>query len=209
MSNGINKPTIRQTSKALTEQLKEMGQRVAVLEQNHARIVFGVNEKNQAIAGDFQTLRDTVNAIVKAAGIQEQVEALVKQAMTERARSQAAEEATALKRGVEDGYMVPAEFVGPKSLIVGKFVDASGQDVEPGRAQFVFPGLEESFKQQLAGKAAGTEVSVDGGKFVLQEVYEIDVQKMQELRMKLQQAATADAVAKAAAAEAGEQPATN
>lgn len=189
-NNGVVKQGLRQQQRTLSE-------RITGLEQGVARMLFGVNQQFGQAAQRTQTLEEQVEALVAIAGAEE-VQAYITDRRIERARAQAAAEKASLDEGIKDGYVIPAETCGEKSVIVGRYFDDKGTVLEPGRAQLVMPGVQDQFKQQLLGKGTGTRLKLpEGGEYELTEIYEIDEAKAKEV-----EEAKAKAAAEAAAAQA-------
>lgn len=187
MSNGINKPTQRQ-------QVKSISERMSGVEQNVARVLVAINQRFQEDGNRLNTLDEFIDALLENAGRAE-ILAIVNEKRVARARAAAENEKRLLDEGVADGYILPAEKAGEKSLIVGKYVTADGNDVEPGRLQLVMPTVQAEFKTKLLGQQAGFSVDLPGGgKFVVLELYEIDEAKANEVQNAKAAKAAQDAI---------------
>lgn len=199
---GLNKPSVRQTQRSLSD-------RVGGLEQNLARVLFGINQRFQASDQRLTTLEDLVEALVNLQGAQD-VHAFVNEKRVERAREASAKEQASLEEGISDGFVLKAASVGDKSIIVGKYTDVEGKVIEPGRAQLVIPGVQPQFKELLIGKTPGAILDLPNGeKFELTEIYEVDEEKAREVIKARAEKATAAATAAAGeAAAADEEEAT-
>lgn len=193
MSNGLNKPSVRNQTKSLSD-------RVGGIEQNFARVLFGINQRFQGTDQRLVTLEELVDAAIELHG-RDEIARIVDAKRVERAQALAAQEKATLQQAVEDGYAVAAEKAGERSIVVGKYVNADGTVIEPGRAQLVMPGIQPQFREKLLGQPVGTAVELpDGGKFVLDEIYEVDEAKAIEIQAK-RAAAAAQAAGEADASE--------
>ena len=195
---GLNKPSVRQTQRSLSD-------RVGGLEQNLARVLFGINQRFQASDQRLITLEDLVEALVNLQGAQD-VQAFVNEKRVERAHEAAAKEKASLEEGITDGFVLKAASVGDKSIIVGKYFNAEGKVIEPGRAQLVIPGVQPQFKELLIGKTTGTVLDLPNGeKFELTEIYEVDEEKAREVMKAKAEKAAADATTAAGEAAAADE----
>ncbi len=189
--SGVVKQGIRQQQRSLSERLTSM-------EQGVMRLTIGVHQWFQENGPKISSLEEQVSALVELSGPDE-VTRVINERRIERARAQAEVEKKSLEEGVADGYVLPAEKVEEKSLIVGRYFDKEGQVTEPGRAQLVIPGVQPQFKEKLLGASPGIMLDLpDGGKFELLEIYTIDEAKAAEVM------AAKQAAAQAAAQAAGE-----
>lgn len=199
MSNGLNKPTQRQVQRSLSD-------RTGGLEQNLARALFGINQRFQGVDSRLINNEELVEALVELQG-RADVEAFVDAKRKERAQALADKEKATLEAAVIDGYVVAADKVGPTSIIIGKYIDAAGDVIEPGRAQLVMTGVQEQFRAQLLDQAVGKALDLPNGeKFELLEIYSVDEEKFKAV-MAAKQAAAVDDAAKAAAAASAEETA--
>ncbi len=190
MSNGLNKTPTKQAVRSLSD-------RVGGLEQNVARALIGIQGRFEGFEGRLSPVEELVDALVDIQGRAE-VERLVDERRIARARALAEQEKNTLEGGVRDGYVTAAEVVGEKSIIVGKYVNADGVVIEPGRAQLVIPGVAPQFREKLVGKGAGTVLDLPNDEtFELLEIYEVDNEKYQKFVAEKQAAAVNEA-AKAA-----------
>jgi hypothetical protein len=175
MSNGINKPTPRQ-------QVKSISERVNAVEQNVARVLVAINQRFQEDGNRLNTLDEFIDALMENAGRAE-ILAIVNDKRVGRARTAAENEKRLLEEGIADGYITKTDKAGEKTLVVGKYVSADGNDIEPGRVQLVMPTIQGEFKTKLLGQAAGFSLDLPGGgKFVTLELYEVDEAKFNEVR---------------------------
>jgi hypothetical protein len=191
MSNGLNKPGTR-------AQVRSISQRVETLEQNMARFLFAVNQQGQQQGQEIANLKEMVEGLVELNGAEE-VQRIVNEKRVERARAQSAQEKASLDEGITDGYVIAAEKIEEKSLIVGRYVGKDGTVTEPGRAQLVVPGIAPQYREKLIGQSAGFKLTdlPDGGHFEVLEVYSVDEAKANEV-IQAKQKAQAEAAAKAA-----------
>jgi hypothetical protein len=197
MSNGLNKPTVKQEQKSLSL-------RVKALEENFARALIGINQRFTGLSDRTMSLEEFVEALMHLQG-REDIEAYVDVKRIERARAAAAAEKESLDVGINEGYVVAAETAGDRSIVVGFYTGADGKVIEPGRTQLVMPGIQPQFRELLQGKSIGTKVALpDGGSFEVQAIYNLDEQKLVELQQKRVEEATNLAGAEAAADEKGE-----
>jgi hypothetical protein len=193
MSNGLNKPSTRQQTKSLSE-------RLGALEENFARVLFGINQRFQGIDQRLVTLEELVDGLMEQNGRGE-IERIVDAKRLERAHALAAQERATLDQAVVDGYASAVEVAGARSIVIGKYLDAQGVTIEPGRAQLVMPGIAPHFREKLLGQGAGTSIDLpDGGKFVVVEIYEVDEAKAIEVQAK-KAAAAAQAAGEVATAD--------
>jgi hypothetical protein len=182
MSNDLNKPSQRTQVRGLTE-------RVTSLEQNVARVLFGVNQRFQGFDQRMSSQEEIVAALVELNGVEE-IERIINEKRIERARQQAKSEQDSLNEGIADGYIIPVEKVGKKSIIVVRYFDKDGKIIEPGRAQLVMPGVKPDFQEKLLGQSVGLKLDLDGGGWVeLMEIYDVDEVKAAEVDAAKQKAA--------------------
>lgn len=191
MSNGLNKPGLR-------AQTRSISQRVETIEQNMARFLYAVNQQGQQQGSKIVELQEKVEALMELAGA-EDVMSIINEKRVEKARAQAAEEKASLEQGIADGYILAAETIGEKSLLVGRYVAADGTVTEPGRSQLVMPGILPHFREILLGQSVGFKLVdlPEGAHFEVQEIYNVDEAKANEV-MQAKQQAQAEAAAKAA-----------
>lgn len=177
---------------------RSLNDRVTILEQTTVQVVTDYENRLKGIGTKLAEHQEILDALCELAG-KEQVAQLVNQNRIARARAQAAQEEMSLKAGITAGYVVPGEVIGEKSILIGRFVKPDGTVEEPGRAQFVVPGLTGEVKASVIGQKAGYELAIPSGdKFVVDEVYELDQEKAKEY-VQAQQKAAAEEAAKAAA----------
>lgn len=195
MSNNINKSSQRQ-------QVKSISQRVSDVEKNVGRALAAVSQRFQEDGNRLNTIDEFVDALIEQAG-REDIFAIVNEKRVARARAAAENEKRLLDEGIADGYVLPAEKIGERTLIVGKYVSPDGNDVEPGRVQLVMPTVQAEFKAKLLGQQAGFAMDLPGGgKFLAQELYEVDEAKANEVQRAKAAKATQDAIDAAKAADA-------
>jgi hypothetical protein len=196
MSNAL-KPGLRQQQRSLSD-------RVGALEQNLARALMGVQQRFQALDQRTTSLEELVEALVNIQG-SEDVQSFVDGRRLERAERLAAQEKASLEEAVKDGYVLPVEKVGEKSILVGKYIGADGGVIPPGRVQLVMAGgVAPEFRDKLLGQTVGKTLDLaNGEKYELSEIYEVDEAKAKAVISAKAAAAVQDA-AKAAAAAAEE-----
>ena len=177
------------------KQVKSLSERVTNIEENFARVLFGLNQRFQGVDQRIGVVEEIADAMMDLHG-REEVERQMNENRIVRARAQSEREKATLEQGIAEGYVTLAEKVGEKSIVVGKYLDSVGTVIEPGRAQLVMPRIAPEFREKRLGQAAGTTLDLpDGGKFVLDEAYDIDEKKALEVQA---------AKASAAAAQGGE-----
>jgi hypothetical protein len=189
----VVKQGLRQVQKGLSE-------RVSNLEQSLAQILFGVNQRFQS--GDSKTaaLEEQVAALIELNGA-EDVARIVMEKRTERAKAQSEQEKATLQEGIDAGYVIPADTVAEKSVVVVRYFDKDGGVVEPGRAQLVMPGVIQKYRELLLGKGVGLKMDLDeGGSCELLEIYNVDEDKAKAVMAERAQAAQAKAAADASTA---------
>ena len=165
----------------LRQQQKSLSERITNLEESLARVLYGVNQRFQAIDQRLALLEETAAALTQIQG-PDDVASFITAERTERAKTQMEQEQTSLEASLRDGYVAKAEVVGERSLIVGQYKKADGTVVEPGRAQLAMPGVAEQFKAQLLGKGAGTVLELpENNTFELLEIYTVDEEKARAL----------------------------
>ena len=101
-----------------------------------------------------------------------------------------AQQAEGVKAMVEQGILKVVDVVGPKSFLVGQdiFDVVAGQPVRrPMRVQFEAANIKPELQSNYLGKKVGDEVVIpsaqpgaSGGRFVINEIYDIDVVKAVE-----------------------------
>jgi hypothetical protein len=200
-----NKAVIGQ---GLRQQQRSLSERVGGLEQSIARLLFGINERFQAMDQRVAAIEETVNALRALQG-SDDVDEYIKNARIDAARTASARETAALEQAVADGYVSKEETIQERSLIVARYLDKEGVAIEPGRAQLVMPGIQEPFRTNLLGKAVGATLDLPGGgKFEVLEVYAVDEEKAKAFEaakaLKAQEDAAATAKATADADEAAD-----
>lgn len=197
MSNNLNKPSQR-------AQVRSISDRVSMMEQNMTRFVWAVNQELQGIKQRLGLLEETVAALVILAG-QDDVNNLVNDRRIEQAREMSDREKASLEEGIADGYVVSALKIDEKSLIVGRYTDAEGKVIEPGRAQLAMPGIAVQFRDQLMGQGVGFKLDMpEGGNFEVLEVYSVDDEKARQVLEEKQKKAAEEAVKAAGEAEAAQ-----
>jgi hypothetical protein len=175
MSNGLNKPSIRQQQRSLSERLQ-------ALEENTVRLLVGINQRFELDDKRLISLEELVEALANLQGLEE-VQEFVDAKRIERARAASAAEKAALDQGIADGYMVVAPVVDEKSLLVLKYTNADGSVIEPGRVQLPAEKVQPQFKDQILGKGVGTIIDLPGGaKCELLEIYGVDEAKHKEVQ---------------------------
>jgi hypothetical protein len=183
----LGKPSIRQDIKALEKQIQD-------LNKNFNQLMFFVNQQLGKITQNADDQRKILAGIMAQVD-ETEVQAYITATEEREATEGSEKEQKALERGIADGYMLPADMVGPQSLIVTYIKDAEGKTIHPGRAQYVVSRLDPAVRAQLLGKSAGTEATITGGgSLVVTAIYTVDVAKMQEVSSRLQ----AEEAAKAA-----------
>lgn len=169
MSGNVVKQGLRQQQRTLSE-------RITNLEQGLAQVLFKINQRFGGVDQRLATLEEQVEALIEL-GNREDVQQVINDKRIERARAQSAQEKASLEEGVKDGYIVPAEAIGERTILVGRYVDKDGTVEEPGRAQLVMPGIAPQFREKLLTQAAGFKLETpNGGHFEVQEIYEVDEQ---------------------------------
>jgi hypothetical protein len=186
------------------KQVKSLSERVTNLEEHLAKLLFGLNQRFQGVDQRLATVEEIADAVMDLQGRNE-VERQMDESRVVRARELAAFEKAKLEQGIADGYVVQAEKVGEKSIVIGKYVDTAGNVIEPGRAQLVMPGIAPQFREKLLGQTAGVVLDLpDGGKFVLDAAYDVDEKKALEVQAAKAAAATEQAGETAASDEAAD-----
>jgi hypothetical protein len=198
MSNGINKPGMRQQQKSLSE-------RLGALEENFPKIIVAFNGRINALETQAKELRAQVQALVELNGAEE-VGTIVQENETTALRAAAVAEKASLEQGVADGYVVVAEKIGDKSILVGRYMMGPRENErvqEPGRSQLVVPGINPPFREQFIGQAKGFVVEINADlRFEVQEIYNVDEEKAQAFQAEQQKRQLEAATAKAADAAA-------
>lgn len=185
----------------LRQQQRTLSERIANLEQGLAQVLFKINQRFSAVEQKIATAAEVVDALVQL-GSAEDVQQVITDKRVERARAQSAQEKASLDQGVTDGYIIPGEKIGERSILVGRYLDKEGTVEEPGRSQLVMPGIAPQYREKLLTQAAGYKLAIDnGGTFEVQAVYEVDEAKHRAFQEA--KAAEATAAAAKAAAEAG------
>jgi hypothetical protein len=166
--------------------------------------------------GIVQQLQQEVMGLRQAVGFQGEVigalvatvgEDLVGQEIdrlrAERQAKAEAQQAEGVKAMVEQGILKPVEVVSVKSFIIGQdIIDApEGQPAQrPSRQQFELANVKPEKQADYLGKKVGDAVIIKSeqpgapsGKFVITEVYDIDVVQAVKNAQKAQQAAAGPA----------------
>lgn len=183
----------------LRQQQRSLSERITALEQGFARVLFSINQRLSAFEQRFAMLTEQIEALVELNGI-EDVQRIISEKRLERARAASEQEKASLEEGIRDGYVLGAETVGEKSVLVGRYVGKDGGVEQPGRTQLVMPGLKEEFREKLLGQSVGYKLDLpNGSHFDLQEIYNIDEEKAKEV-----EAAKAQAEASAATKQAAD-----
>jgi hypothetical protein len=178
----------------LRQQQKSLNERVSVIEEALSKMMVGVQKRFIELSQSEQDAKDFIEALSRLSG-HEEVQAEVKALRLDRLHVQMNTEKDSMDAGVAAGYILPVAGAGPESAIVGRYIEASGEVQEPGRVQMGMPGIQEEFRAKLMGQGPGTVLDLpNGAKFEVQEVYNIDNDKLAEVQAK------ADADQKAAIA---------
>lgn len=194
MGNSVIKPSMRQQQRSLTE-------RMSTMEEQVARILFGVNQRFSGNDSRLRSVEELVEALIELNGDQD-VRRIVREKQIERAQQAADAERKSLEEGVKDGYIIKSDVTSKRSLIVGRYISATGEVEEPGRTQLVMPGVDPKFQELLLGKGVGATLDLpNGSKFELTEIYEVDDAKFKALQ-KERTKKQAEAAAAVAAVEA-------
>lgn len=191
--------------KSLRSQTRSITERLTSLERNLFQFVPGVEAKIGDSDRRLADLEEKIEALIELAGASD-VEQVINRRRVEQARASAAIEKQRLDDGVKEGYILPTEKVGEKSILVGT-ITKDGEVVEPGRFQMTMVKVKPQFKEKLLNQAAGVVVDIEnGGKFELTEIYEVDTAKALEI-FKQKQEEAQKAAAEAAQAETQEEAA--
>lgn len=187
----------------LEKKTKSLSDRLGQLEQGFTRFLVGVNQRLQGADQRLAMVEETLAALVELNGVDD-VTKLINEKRIERARQEAVEEKAKLDKGIEEGYVLVADVVGERSLVVGRHVGKDGTVVEPGRVQLVVPNVVAGFKEKLLGQPAGAKLAMpDGnGEFEVLEVYNVDDEKFKALAAARQKAAQEKQAAVLQAAQA-------
>jgi hypothetical protein len=147
---------LAETEKTLNEVTESLNEVKAVF----PRLVDALNKSmdkriNPAVAA--------INALMEIVG-QEQVVDKMKEQAANQAKLQ-------LEALVKEGEYEPSDTVTTNSIVVGKEFLVDGTEVKPGRFQMSFKEIGPAFQEKLLGKGVGTELEIQNGKFVVQEIY--------------------------------------
>lgn len=113
-------------------------------------------------------LFDAINAIITVQGKEFDTKVLAELNSIRRNRS-----AAQIAKAVEEGKLQAADVVGEESLVVGAEFNSQGESVGTGRAQIYYSQFSEEAKPQALGAGVGTVIEVAGGKFEIQEIYDV------------------------------------
>lgn len=183
---------------------RSINDRLTELENNFVKVVMGLNQRFQTVTQRLDLFEENFTGLLNMEGISEALTTFVAQARIDTLRNQAKFEKESLDAGIADGFVYKTETIAEKSILVGRFV-LNDVVEEPGRFQAIVPGLGTRFKELLLGKSVGYVMPMDGDRtFVVDEIYEVNEKKYQEVQeAKAKAAADAQAAQKdAASAEA-------
>jgi hypothetical protein len=131
-----------------------------------------------------------LKAIIALLG-EDSVKVEVERMEAEEQRQAEAQQAEGVKAMVEAGILVPVAVSGVKSFIVGtdNFDAVEGRPTPRSqRVQFEVAQIRPELQSNYLGKKVGDVIPADGGKFTINEVYDIDVVKAVENAKKAAQA---------------------
>lgn len=186
----------------MEKKTRSLSERMDAMEQQIARMLFGVNSRLEQDGSRLSNLEEIAEALTTLNGKQ-QVAELIQQLRNTRAREKAEAEKKLLEQGVADGYIISAEKVGTNTLLVGRYLDKDGKVVEPGRTQVAYKGVDPRFQQLLLEKTAGEKIDIgEGNSFELLEIYSVDDEKFLQVQEEKRRAAAQEAMDRAAAAAA-------
>ncbi len=164
-------PSTSQRVKALEKQVRELQGFMGQLAQGVNQTL---NDQLGPTVGRLGDLEEIVSVLVEDYGAQE-----VSDAIEARRQKKLAEDIAKAKdnitKGVEQGYLVPTDTVGDKSLIVGFETNAEGVPVSAlPWASILFNQLRPDMKTGFLGAKVGTAVQNGTGAFNITDVYNID-----------------------------------
>ncbi len=182
----------------LRQQQRTLSERITALEQGLAQVLYKINQRFGSLDTGLVEANEKIEALIELLSSTDEVQRVVQRKRLEQAQAQVEREKAALAEGVKEGYLVMADKVGERSLITGRYIDASGKVEEPGHTQLAIPGVALQFKEKLLGQSVGTFLDLPtGGKFELVAIFEVDDAKYKEV-MEARAKAQADAAQKAA-----------
>ena len=145
------------------------------LEFIEGRLVPSLAEQINGVVRNLQSqiiaLTDYVEALTKSVG-REAVDELVDSRRRERTLKEVEEKKAEITKLVEKGTFLEAEEVGGESVLVGRVLDDSGQELFPGWEAVAFAAQPEDIKTALTGAKKGSQTKLPNGRtFELQAVY--------------------------------------
>lgn len=186
MSNKYGPSSKKETT---AQQARSASKRLDMLENALARSLVGVERRFGQQNNLLTQLQKILQAVVELVGADE-VQAVVDRLAQEEAEAITQQGIKLLEKGLEGGYVTPAEVIDETSLLVGYEVDAAGEPVGTGRQQIPFTDISPDIQAELKGKGVGAVVKTPtGGTFEVKEVYSVDNEKARAVLTAAAQAA--------------------
>jgi hypothetical protein len=163
----------QKTARNAMQRVDDLEKRASTLEKMVPNIIQAVNQSLTQLNQQLMQAVEVLAAVEQILGaetigkvIHENREARNQQLLDEAKARIAAE--------VEQGNLVPAAAVGPKSRVVFQEKDGEGKELNPGRAEFDMEKILEPFRTELQGKVVGDSLKTPVGSiFEIREIYDV------------------------------------
>jgi hypothetical protein len=157
----------------LSKRLSEVAERQDQTEKTLVQLIPAINNGFSQASQQIAAQGEVLEALIALAG-KEAVEKVMRANRELRAAENAETEKKALEELVARGEVVAVEKITDKSVIVGREFNPDGSVHHPGRFQLAYQKIDKQFQEQLLGQAAGFTITLpNGGKFEVQEVYQL------------------------------------
>jgi len=163
----------------LAKKTSVISERLDQLEQMLQSIVSSVNNGINQLGNQVGGVTEVLDAVVQTLGV-ETIQKIMGENRVAKAEAQSAAEKAALNELLTKGDVKAVEKITEKSVVVGRETDKDGAVRMPGRAQVAFQRIDPNFQASFLGQGPGFLLDLpNGGKFEVQEVYEV-VEKKDE-----------------------------
>jgi hypothetical protein len=169
MGQGIGK----QLAKAALNKSVGALQRLDAVEKAQQQILLAVRQTFGLIDARLGGQQSSLNALITLFG-RDTVEQEIVRQKVEELEGTAVKEKAGFDQAVEEGKLVKADIVGPRTVIVGHEVDGDGRDLHPLRVQMLFgmlkPEFQPAYKDHRVGDVIETPINT---KFTINELWDV------------------------------------
>lgn len=189
----------RATQRSILERMGELEQQFEkILQQLQAvgSFIQNTDARLKELTNRIDVAEMVVDGWLELEEMKGPVQQFLEQKKEEEARVAVEAKKKSLEEGIQQGFVAKGETIGEQSIIVAHFETKDGVILPPGRDQFAIPSIKTSIRTQLIGGAAGVRVMTGGPDdpcLVVDEVYEVNLEKAREVKEAAEKAAAAPA----------------